>query len=348
MPRPVPTPPPEVAHAPEPAIARSRAHRRGVATLACAIAATILAPGAGCASPTGGAGAAPARTAAGGSDAPNRSGSTDALAAIVDGDALASDTVRRAAYEMAGATALREAVLDARLAKRLARDGVRVDRAMIDRERALLLESLSADGARALELLGEIRARQGLGPARFEALLARNAGLRALVARAVEIDEAGVAAIFDMRHGARRVARVAVLANLADAERLRADALAGRAFADLAFERSLDATAPRGGLLEPLARRDPSYPEALRAAIWSTAVGEVSAAALDGGRVFVVEVLEERPADGVLPEADRDACERLLRLSRERLLMEALARELSDLEGVTIFDRALDGAVRGG
>ena len=59
-------------------------------------------------------------------------------------------------------------------------------------------------------------------------------------------------------------------------------------------------------------------------------------------------MLEERAADGVLPEADRVECERLLRLSRERLLMEALARELSSLEGVTIFDRALDGAVRGG
>lgn len=324
--------------------------RRSIARVATGPA-IVLAIATGCASgpgrggATGSAGAADAVAA---STPPARADSPATLAAMVDGDALASDAVRRAAYEMAGATALREAVLDARLAKRLARDGVRVDRAMIERERAVLLESLSPDGARALELLGEIRTRQGLGPVRFEALLARNAGLRALVARAVEIDEAGVAAIFDMRHGPRRVARVAVLASLADAERLRADAALGRPFADLAFERSLDATAPRGGLLEPVARRDPSYPEALRAAIWSTEVGEISPAALDGGRVFVVEVLEERPADGVLPEADRAECERLLRLSRERLLMEALARELSSLEGVTIFDRALDGAVRGG
>ena len=351
MPRPVPTLPPDEMHAPPSRTACRSACPPGKAPTASAIAttlvATLLALGAGCAS-SGGRAAAAGRPLAGEPDAPAGSDSPATLAAMVDGDALSSDAVRRGAYEMAGATALREAVLDARLARRLARDRARVDDAMVERERTLLLESLSPDGARALELLGEIRTRQGLGPVRFEALLRRNAGLRALVARAVEIDEAGVAAIFDMRHGPRRVARVAVLANLADAERLRADAAAGRTFADLAFERSLDATAPRGGLLEPVARRDPSYPEALRAAIWSTAVGEVSPAALDGGRVFVVEVLEERAADGVLPEADRGECERLLRLSRERLLMEALARELSSLEGVTIFDRALDGAVRGG
>ncbi len=270
------------------------------------------------------------------------------LAAMVDGDAIDGEVLRVAAFEMAGATALREAVLDARLARRLARDRIRIDPAMVEAERAMLLESLSTDGARAIELLGEIRARQGLGPARFEALLRRNAGLRALVARSVEIDEAGVEAVFDMRHGPRRIARVAVVADLATAERIRADAEGGRPFADLAFERSLDATAARGGLLEPVSRRDPSYPEALRAAIWSTPVGARSQPALDGARILVVEVLEERPADGVVLADDRVACERLLRLSRERLLMDALARELASLDGVTVFDRALDGAARGG
>jgi hypothetical protein len=36
----------------------------------------------------------------------------------------------------------------------------------------------------------------------------------------------------------------------------------------------------------------------------------------------------------------------MLRISRERLLMDALARELASLEGVTIFDRAFDAPPR--
>ena len=267
------------------------------------------------------------------------------LVAIVDGAAIEWKALRGPIVEAAGAAVLRDAVLDARLARRLAAEGRSVTAASVDRERELLLETLGADRERALDLVAELRARQGLGPTRFEALLRRNAGLRALVERSVEIDDAGIASIYDMRHGPKRVARVAVLASLAEAERFRADlAAGGRAgeFARLVVERSLDESAARGGLLSPIARRDPSYPESLRAAIYATAVGAVSEPVLDGARFFVVEVLEERAGDGTDPTAARAECERYLRLSRERLLMDALARELSSLEGVTVFDRAFD------
>jgi hypothetical protein len=263
------------------------------------------------------------------------------LVAIVDGAAIEWKTLRTPIVEAAGTAVLRDAVLDARLARRLAAEGRSVTAASVERERELLLETLGADRERALDLLAELRARQGLGPVRFEALLRRNAGLRALVERSVEIDDAGIASIYDMRHGPKRVARVAVLASLAEAERFRTDLAAGE-FARLAVERSLDESAARGGLLSPVARRDPSYPESLRAAIYATAVGAVSEPVLDGARFFVVEVLEERAGDGTDPSAARAACERYLRLSRERLLMDALARELSSLEGVTVFDRAFD------
>jgi hypothetical protein len=71
-------------------------------------------------------------------------------------------------------------------------------------------------------------------------------------------------------------------------------------------------------------------------------VGETSAPVLDGARYYLVEVLEERPADGTTPEEARAECARMLRLSRERLLMDALARELGSMDGVTVFDRAFD------
>jgi parvulin-like peptidyl-prolyl isomerase len=267
------------------------------------------------------------------------------LVALVDGNAIEWRALRTPIVEAAGAVVLRDAVLDARLARRLAAEGRTVTAEMVERERELLLETLDADRERALDLLAGLTARQGLGPVRFEALLRRNAGLRAIVAQSVQLDQAGLDSMYDLRHGPKRVARVAVLASLAEAERFRADlAAGGRAgdFARLAVERSLDESAARGGLLAPIARRDPSYPETLRAAIYATAVGAVSEPALDGARFFVVEVLEERAGDGTDPTAARAECERYLRLSRERLLMDALARELSSLEGVTVFDRAFD------
>ena len=265
------------------------------------------------------------------------------LVAIVDGESIEFNALREPLVELAGQTALRDAVLDTRLAKRLKESGIKIDDAAIERERKLLLDTLSEDPARAVELLGEIRSRQGLGKTRFAQLMKRNAGLRALVASAVKIDDAGIANAFDMLHGPKRVARLAVLSSLPDAEKFARD-LAQRPFADLAVERSLDESAVRGGLLAPIARRDPSYPEPIRVGLYATAVGSVSTPVLDGGRFYLLQVLEEKPADGVTLDASRTRCEAMVRLSRERLLMEALARELSSLERVTVFDRAFDGA----
>ena len=324
-------------------LVRSARAAVGVASLALT---TLLATG--CASnpvPTGtspASNAAPTRAAAAPVPRTERP-----LVAIIDGrTSIEAAEIEPSLVEIGGQTALREQIVDARLARRLAAAGIAVDKARLEREERLLLETLSDDASRAVELLGEIRVRQGLGPVRFAALLKRNAGLRALVEKEVSIDDEGLANMFDMLHGPKRVARIAVLASLGDAQRFAADAEAGDGgvgrFAELAVERSLDESAARGGLLAPIARRDPSYPEALRAAIFATEVGKISAPALDGARFYVVLVTAANAADGITPADARARCERMLRLSRERLLMDALARELANTEGVTIFDRTYD------
>lgn len=285
-----------------------------------------------------------------GSGTPERAkANAPALVAIIDGrETVDAANLAPILTEIAGSTALREAVVDTRLARRLAAERIAIDAGRIAREEQLLLETIHSDSVRARELLAEIQLRQGLGAQRFAALLARNAGLRALVERNVTIDEEGLASMFDMLHGPKRVARIAVLGSRADAQQFALEAAAngggaGR-FADFAVASSLDESAARGGLLAPVARRDPSYPESLRTAIFATPLGGVSPPVLDGARWYVVFVAEERPGDGTSPTDARDRCARMLRLSRERLLMDALARELASLDGVTIFDRAYDTA----
>ncbi len=338
-------------------LVRSARAAVGVASLALT---TLLATG--CASnpvPTGASPAPNAAPNAASNAAPTRAAAAPAprterpLVAIIDGrTSIEAAEIEPSLVEIGGQTALREQIVDARLVRRLAAAGIAVDKARLEREERLLLETLSDDASRAVELLGEIRVRQGLGPVRFAALLKRNAGLRALVEKEVSIDDEGLANMFDMLHGPKRVARIAVLASLGDAQRFAADVAADAAaaagdggvarFAELAVERSLDESAARGGLLAPIARRDPSYPESLRAAIFATEVGKISAPALDGARFYVVLVTAAKAADSTTPADARPRCERMLRLSRERLLMDALARELASTEGVTIFDRAYD------
>ena len=266
------------------------------------------------------------------------------LVALVDGSAIGFDQLRTALIESTGQAILRDAVLDVRLAERLRAARIEITDEKIEAERALLLSTLSPDGARALELLGEIRNRQGLGKQRFSALLRRNAGLRALIAPTITLDEEGMQNAFDMLHGPKRVARLAVLTSLADAEQFITAVNNGQTFSDLAVARSLHESATRGGLLAPITRRDPSYPESLRAAIFTASINRIGAPVFDSGRFYLVQPIEEFPADGVSMSASREECRAMLRLSRERLLMDALARELSSLEGVTIFDAAFDAA----
>ncbi len=264
----------------------------------------------------------------------------DPLIALVDGKTITMSTLESELIEAAGNQALRDAVLDVRLKEECAAQRLEVTPALREQERALLLETLSKEPREAEDLLRKLRANLALGDARFEALLRRNAALRLLAGRDVVIDDAGMHATFDTMHGPKRRARVAALADLASAERFLASVESGRTFAEVTAELSIDPSAPRGGLLPPIAALDPSWPESVRRALFALEkAGDRTMPILDQSHYIVIEFLATIPADGVTMEAARADVERVLRRSRERILMDGLARTLSSLEGVTVFDR---------
>lgn len=245
--------------------------------------------------------------------------------------------------EAGGTQALRDAVLDERLSDECARRHVEVTATLCDAERTLLLETLSKDPREADELLRSLRATRGLGATRFAALLARNAALRLLVQQDIVMDDEGLRATFDTLHGPKRIARVAVVADLPTAERFLALVNGGRAFGDVAAELSIDASGPRGGILPPMAALDPSWPSSVRRAVFALqSPGELTLPILDHARYAIFLFVSETPASGVTFETARADTERVLRHSRERLAMDGLARTLSSLDGVTIFDRRFD------
>lgn len=268
---------------------------------------------------------------------------SDALVALVDGQSITFATVETPLIEAGGTQALRDAVLDERLSDECARRHVEVTAALCDAERTLLLETLSNDPREADELLRSLRATRGLGATRFAALLARNAALRLLVQQDIVMDDEGLRATFDTLHGPKRIARVAVVADLPTAERFLVLVNGGRAFGDVAAELSIDASGPRGGILPPMAALDPSWPSSVRRAVFALqSPGELTLPILDHARYAIFLFVSETPASGVTFETARADTERVLRHSRERLAMDGLARTLSSLDGVTIFDRRFD------
>lgn len=264
------------------------------------------------------------------------------IAAICDKDSITWQELQPVLAERAGAAALEEVLLDKRVRAAAQDRGIVVTDEMMKREEDSLRAQLAPDGARAEQLLDEVRARQGLGPRRWQALLWRNAALRAMVARDVEVRPEQVTAQVDAVYGPKRRARVIAVPDMRAAQKAIERLKAGEAFGDVAAEVSTDASAARGGLIAPVSRLDPAYPASFREALWSIAgVGEVSSPVLSSNGLVLVRFEGEEPAAAQPPADARAAAERAVRFAQERARMEELARDLVRGAKPTIFDDGL-------
>lgn len=274
-----------------------------------------------------------------------------ALALVADRPLTISD-VQASLIEAAGAAILEEHYLDAALAKRLQEAQRVVTPEDVERERALLRGNIQAeaqvDDAQAQQLLDQVRASRGLGPTRFDALLRRNAALRALVQDSVTVTPEQEAQEFAIAFQPRTRARYFLHERESVASSVRSQVLSAaspsdrrRLFGDLAAQQSQDSSAPRGGLLAPISLNDPSVPLSIRQALSHSAEGDVSdVLAVPGGFAVVLH-------DGVAP-ADRadtpDARAALLaslRMRLERLAMDDQAQRILREARVTILDDSL-------
>ncbi|MHC4948880.1 MAG: peptidylprolyl isomerase [Planctomycetota bacterium] len=260
-------------------------------------------------------------------------------AALVNGRSVTWGDLRPGLNEAAGGEILEETILDRQLRTALAEAGLVIGPEEAARERALLVASLDPDSDVALRLLDELRARQRLGETRFQGLLRRNAALRALVADEVEVNDEDLRVMHDRIYGPRRRCRLMLVPSLGAARDAIERVQAGESFAEVATTLSTDVSATRGGLLEPISANDPAYPESIRRALWALdGDGTVSAPVLLDRGYAVIQLVEEVPADPT-PLADVSASLRdTVRRSRERVLMDQLARRLLREAQVTVFD----------
>ncbi len=272
-------------------------------------------------------------------------------AALVDGTIVDWGEMRPLLNEAAGAVILEEVILDRMLIAELARTGHAVTDRDMERERDLFYRTLSTDPDVAARLARELRIRQGLGRRRLKRLLHRNASLRALVADNVVISEEAIVQTHQILHGPTRRARLMVLPTLAAAQAALNRVRDGEFFGDVAVDVSTDASASRGGLLAPISRADPTYPQVMRDVLWGLDPGEASTPILLAQQYAVLMLVEEIDGDGITLEETRVEMEQQVRLSQQRLLMDQKARQLLTEASVTVIDAALkdswdDRAVR--
>ncbi|MEM7622770.1 MAG: hypothetical protein AAF235_06155, partial [Planctomycetota bacterium] len=159
-------------------------------------------------------------------------GSSGSTLAVLNGLPVSASDLTPAVLESAGAATLTEYALDALVARELVRSGLAVTQADIQAERDRFGRSVDTTGAASdprvvSELVEGIRARRGLGPVRFEAVLRRSAGLRKLVAPSVRVDPAEVALADRIRRGPQHEIRVIITPDAQSATRARSAAASG-------------------------------------------------------------------------------------------------------------------------
>ncbi len=270
-------------------------------------------------------------------------------AALIDGVALSWDQIRPFMAEAGGRLALEELALDYLVDREARRRAVVLTREDIDRERDLLTDSIAqtagaGDSQDAARIVMAVRRRRGLGPERFAGLVRRSALLRKMVQPEVNVSSASVAQLYDLIHGPRYQARLITVDSVDEASRISRRLADGERFGDVAATRSTDASAARGGIIEPISPADTAYPASIRRALEQMNEGDISTpiALNEGYAILLLEEIIE--PDGVPPEDVRAELENAARRQQERLLMNRLADQLLDAARITILDDSLDFA----
>jgi parvulin-like peptidyl-prolyl isomerase len=262
--------------------------------------------------------------------------------AYINGQTITHADLRGRLVEAAGGQILSELVLDKMIRDRLVQQGLELGPELIDQEKAHMLSTLSADPNEAVRLLNKMRSDRGLGELRFKSMLYRNAGLRLLVHDDVAVPQNLVRQAYDLSFGERYRVRIIVADTLQKASALRTQATAGEPFADLASLHSTDASAAQGGLLSPISLADNTYPKALRQALASMQVGDISDLIATDDHFIIMKYEEAVPAESTTYEQARADLERTVRLELEGQQMQQAARSMLVAAKVVILEPVLN------
>jgi len=261
--------------------------------------------------------------------------------AYINSKPLVWSAIEKPLLEAGGGQVLLDEVLDQTITRRLSERGLKVEPADVAAEQRILTDSLHPDPDQAQRLLGELRARRGLGDGRYRRLLVRNAGLRKLIKDEVLVPEQALRLAFDAQYGARYETRLIVVDNEQQAADVVRTARGGASFTDLAIQRSTDSSRAQGGLLSPFSAADPTYPQAVRNAVTALQVGEITdPVSLERG--YAVLKLE-RKIDGPAVKFDdvKEALQRGVRLDGERQHMQQTVRAILAETDVVVLDGAM-------
>ena len=266
----------------------------------------------------------------------------DQPVALVEGRRIDWEQLRPALLEARGAQVLADAILGEMIEIELARRQIAIGPRQIEDERRMIVEYLSEDPDEARRLFAQIRRERGIGRARYEALLRRSAGMRALVRERVTVTQEDIRRAYETLYGPRYRVRLITVATAREATDMVSRARGQEPFSALAFRYSTDVSSAQGGLLPPISPLDPTFPAAIRKTVSGLEAGEVSEPLALDEHGFAVLKLEEKIEGGEVPFDDvRDKLARWIRRRMEKLHQDKLSREMVARAEVIVFEPEL-------
>jgi len=267
--------------------------------------------------------------------APQTSPAAARLALKVNGQAIEMAEVHEWLIEAYGAEAVNQMVSTAVVKQAAAEAGITVTVEDADAEMRLTLQRMSAnaDPSQYERLLAQVLARKQFPRVQWDMMIRRNAYLRKMALRQMEITDAMLTAEWNNRYGLKVQVRLIQCESKANARKILELLAAGETFEQLASKYSMLAdSAVTGGMLPPFSRDDRELPDALRRAAFDLADGEVSGIIQVDRYFHLIQRVKSIPPqtdvafEDVKEQLRSDIAERLIWRLQERILNDLMNR----------------------
>jgi len=285
-----------------------------------------------------------------------RNASPSAPVASVNGEPITVRQFQDLLYAAYGDRVLRQLVALSAARQLAARQGVVLGPEDFRTERDAIVKELApAQDATGKPLTPEDRerllrlvlARRGISPGEFEIGVQRQAYLRAVARRAVEITPQMLQDEFRLACGPRRDVRAIVVARLDQAQSVHAALRKGETFEDLAAKHSIDLVAgPEGGRIGEIGQGDPRVPAVVAEAAFLLDEHAVSSPIKAGEQYWIIRVDRKVPAQPIQFQEAEPMLRARLAERLERELMGKLQRQTLADYRIEVYDAELAPAFR--
>ncbi len=257
------------------------------------------------------------------------------IVAIQDTTAIYRDDLWPMLVELHGIQILEEYALMISIRELLQDQQVNISAEHIKRERELLTAASPLVSPSQFDDILESRGYKGN---RATQLIWRSAALRELIKKDATVSEDSIKRMYEIVHGDRIPVRIIATNSLDEATDVIALIDKGHAFIDVAISHSVDSSASRGGLVEPIALADPIWPAPIRETISTLKIDEISKPVFMNNKWAIVTVIGEPMRSNTSYITVREEMKNLAIQSTERFLMQQLAERLKKQKELTILD----------